>query len=265
MKFLISGASSQFAIAISRSLIQKGHETTLIGRSTSPRFLLEEAGKNLPELLNSHDVFIHLAHSFEYQHNPDLNEIASQVIAKSVCESAPQIRKCIYISSDSASCHTRSKYGQSKYRNERIFLKTPRSVVLRVGVIDSKDISSPFRTVIAIVEKFRFLVFPTPKMKRFTFTNLNEIIEAIVNVSENNIIGGPYSASSNPEQFSIIEILENIGVRPRLILGVPNLVTIIIARLGYMLTPFHSFFDSILSVTSIPDKTQKLPASKSKF
>ncbi len=253
MNFLLSGASSPLVNAISANLNKVGHSTTLIGRSTSPRFVLDDIDSKFLDLLNSHDVFLHFAHSFEFQDSPDLNELAARRIVDLVASTEPTMRKCIYISSDSASLNAKSKYGQSKYRTERVFLGSQKSIIIRLGIINSSQVNSPFAHLDKFVKKFHFLIFPSPNKKIFTYTDIDEITKALIIATEKDLNQSIYSVTAEPEKLSVVQILEKRGNTPKVIIEVPRFLVAVLALWGSKIKRTRRFFDSLLSVMADPE------------
>ncbi len=254
MKYLISGASSTLTKAISRELINRGHLVTLIGRQTPVSFELENPEKNLQPLFESHDIFLHLAHSFENQVNPDLNEAAARKIILLLDSPTSKVNKCIFISSESASAQAKSNYGQSKYRTEQAFLKSHKTVIVRIGIIDDNQIVSPFNILMKIVEKFKALPFPLPKRMIFTLTNIDEIVDNLEKIIHVDLVGGPYGNKSQLDRTSILRILEDKGLNPRIIISIPLWLTSAICYVGDKFNPTHKLADSLRSLVVEPER-----------
>jgi nucleoside-diphosphate-sugar epimerase len=254
MKYLISGASSTLTKAISTEIINRGHLVTLIGRQTPVSFELENPEKNLQHLLESHDIFLHLAHSFEDQLNPDLNESAASKIIPLLDSPTSKVIKCIFISSDSASFHAKSNYGKSKYRTEQALLKSHKTVIVRIGIIDDDQIISPFNKLIKIVGKYKVLPFPLPKRMIFTLTNINEIVDNLERIIQVDLAGGPYGNKSQLDRTSILTILEDRGLNPRIIISIPLWLTSAICYVGDKFNSTQKLGDSLRSLLVEPER-----------
>ena len=253
MKYLISGASSTLTKAISTELINRGRLVTLIGRETPFSFELENPENNLRQLLESHDIFLHLAHSFENQVRPDLNESAARKIVPLLDLPTSKVNKCIFISSESSSAHAKSHYGQSKYRTEQAFLKSHKTVIVRIGIIDDENIISPFSKLKKIVGKFGVLLFPLPKRMIFTITNVKEIVDNLEKITQVDLVGGPYSNKSQSDRTSILTILEDKGMKPRIIISIPLWFTHAICYVGRKFNSTQRLTDSLYSIVVEPE------------
>lgn len=258
MRFLISGASSKFAKVVGSELSKVGHEITIIGRDTSPSFSLEDPELSLPPLLESHEIFIHFAHSFEQQKNLDLNGSSAMKISSAVNMASTNFKKCIYISSDSANLNSLSTYGKSKYRAERYFLESERSAVLRIGIILDKSISSPFSRLMKIVVFTKVLIFPKPSRPIFTVMNIEEILNSIIQLTSDGRTGGPFGIKSYSDRLSILEILRKEGVIPKIVVSLPLKVTEILCSIGKRSKTLRRAADSILSILIEPEDVERI-------
>lgn len=259
MKFLFTGASSILAVALSESLVSYGHHVRLIGRSSDPAFTLDNPQTSLKVLLNQNEILVHFAHSFNRQIHPDINESSARQIIQ-MCEES-KIKKCVYISSDSASKISNSNYGQSKYRTEQVFLTSKKSIVLRVGVISDRSIPSPFAQLLEFTRRTGFLIFPEIHKKRFTTISVQELAKNLINVCVNDWVGGPYSACSNPILKSVSEILIENGVKPRVSISFPANAVKSLGYIGRRIGFFRREFDSALSLITPPEESPGLGLS----
>lgn len=259
MKYLISGASSDLAQAIAANLVSRGHVTTLIGRSTDAEFHLESAEVDLPILLETHDVFLHFAHSYEFQDSPDLNELSAHKIVKLLNDPNVKVQKSIYISTDSASAKAISQYGKSKFRTERVFLSSNKCIVIRLGIVVDVNLPSPFQTLRNLVKTAKILVFPNLKSLNFTCTDLREVTDQLEKISTSKSIGGPFSVKSSPQRLSIVEILQSTGVDPKIAMGFPIAITNLLCAIGKRFKLTRKIADSISSILVEPEKIQGLP------
>lgn len=257
MKFLISGGSSLFAQAVAHRLVLQGNEVFLIGRGTQIPFYLESPDQCLQQHLDFYDFFLHFAHSFDSQRKPDLNESAARKIL--VATENSRIKKCVYISSDSASRNTKSMYGQSKYRTERIFLPSKKWVVLRVGVIVDGMIPSPYQLVRKFVKTTRILIAPNPKRANFSSTTIQQVVQSLVSSCKSDFSGGPFSVQPNPESFSLLSLLEQQGIKPKIILKVPDFVAILLWNIGKRFKFTRRIVDSIISTLFDREKISGFP------
>ena len=258
MKFLISGASSDFSRAIGDQLSSAGHFVTMVGRTTKPEFDLEDPNSSLPKLFTSHDVFLHFAHSFEKQEDPDLNLNAAIQIVNLLEKSESKVRKCIYISSDSANLRAKSMYGRSKFRTENVFLKSRKSAVLRVGIIIDENVSSPYQKVKRLAKLTRILIFPSPNKEIFTSVTIECIVRSILDISEKNVSGGPYGPKERTNRKSLVSILKDDGVNLMLIIGVPSGIVRLTCLLGTAIPTLNRVADSLLSIQVEPEEIQRL-------
>ena len=256
MKFLFTGAGSILAVALADSLVAHGHQVRLIGRSSDPAFTLENPQTSLKDLLNQNDFLVHFAHSFKKQIYPDINESSARHIIRMCDES--KIKKCVYISSDSASKISKSHYGQSKYRTEQVFLTSKKSIVLRVGVISDQNIPSPFTQLIEFTRKTGFLIFPQIHKQRFTTISVEELAKNLIYACINDFAGGPYSACSTPILKSVSEILFENGVKPRVSISLPVSAVTSLGYIGRTVGIFRREFDSASSLITPPDESPSL-------
>ncbi|MEN9325041.1 MAG: hypothetical protein RL414_795 [Actinomycetota bacterium] len=263
MRYLISGASSSLAKTIALELEIRGHATTLVGRNSQPRFDFLNLGESLPFLFDSHDVFLHFAHSFEMQVAPDLNEQAALEITKLIQGKNSTVKKCIYISSDSASAVAKSDYGKSKFRTERVFLNSEKCAVIRLGIINDVNVESPYKKVRDFVEKFGVLPFPNPKKRIFTVTRIKVIVENIEKIVRMNLIGGPYKDEASSTVKSILEILESDGVKPKIVLRIPKICLRFLIFVGGRFKFTRRIADSMISILTEPETSQQLPHASS--
>lgn len=259
MKYLISGASSSLAKAIARELLDRGNEITLVGRNSQPKFDFLNLNETLPALFKNHDVFLHLAHSFELQVAPDLNEQAALEITRLLHGKNSTVRKCIYISSDSASARAKSDYGKSKFRTERVFLSTTNCAVIRLGIIEDVNVSSPYKKVRNLVEKFGILLFPDPRKKIFTMTRVKVIADNIEIIVSMKLNGGPYKDKASATTKSILEILESDRVKPKLVLRIPRIGLAFVTLVGRNFKVTRRIADSMTSILTEPERCQHLP------
>lgn len=246
MKFLISGGSSLFAQAVAHSLVLQGNEVSLISRKTQIPFQLESPDQCLQQHLGFYDFFLHFAHSFESQSKPDLNEKAARKILLATENS--DIKKCVYISSDSASQNTKSMYGQSKYRTEKIFLPSKKWVVLRIGIIVDDTIPSPYQLLRKFVKTTRILISPNPNRENFSTSTIKQIVQSLVYSCKSDLTGGPFSVQPNPKLFSLLSLLEQQGIKPKIILKVPDFVAILFWSIGRRFKITRRIVDSIISM-----------------
>ena len=248
MKYLISGASSAFCQAIAEELVLQGNNVSMIGRTTKIPFYLENPEQCLEQLLDSSDYFLHFAHSFDSQTKPDLNEIAARKILAITKKS--HVKKCIYISSESASPYTKSSYGQSKYRTERIFLPSKKWVVIRIGVIENETIPSPYQLVSKLVKLTRVLIIPNPYRPNLTVTNVNQVARSVVYACRSKLTGGPFSVQRSSELISIVDLLQKKGINPKLVLRVPDVVAFSLWSIGKRIRRTRRISDSIMSTVA---------------
>lgn len=259
MKYLISGANSSLSRAIAEELTNRGHEVTLVGRDSQPPFNFSNLERHLPALFENHEIFLHLAHSSEIQNPPDKNEQAAYQITNLLNGPASLVKKCIYISSDSASAGTMSNYGKSKFRTERVFLASQQSAVIRLGIIADENVLSPYRKVRGIVEKSRVLAFPNPSKKIFTLTNVKIIIDNIEKIVSLDLSGGPYKDDISAIRKSILDILESDKVKPRVVLPIPTAVLKFMVFAGQKIRYTRKFIDSLTSILTEPETCQHIP------
>jgi nucleoside-diphosphate-sugar epimerase len=245
MKFLISGGSSALAQAVAQRLVLQGNEVSLIGRTTQIPFYLESPDQCLQQHLDFYDFFLHFAHSFDYQRKPDLNESAAHKILVATENSG--IKKCVYISSDSASENAKSMYGQSKYRTERIFLPSKKWVVLRIGIIVDDMIPSPYQLVRKFVKTTRILIAPNPNKANFSTTTIQQVVQSLVDSCKSNLTGGPFSVQPKPESVSLLCLLEQQGTKPKIILKIPYCASILLWSIGKNFKCTRRIVDSIMS------------------
>ncbi len=258
MKFLISGASSTLAQKIGRQLTSVGHEVKIIGRGTSPEFNLEVLGKDVLELFNYYDTFIHLAHSHQKQEPLDINELAAIKIKSMLSQPGVSLGTCIYISSDSANASAKSSYGKSKYRTERVFLESNKSSVLRLGVITDNDIKSPYQLVKRFSTLFGVLIFPKPHSDIFSMTSVNNIVKSVIYISENNITGGPFGIGEELNGESMFSILRRDNVKLKVVVGIPSPLIKVFCFFGKKNNGLNRISDSLLSIQVRPEEKMKL-------
>lgn len=259
MKYLISGASSSLAKEIARELTTRGHEILLVGRKSQPEFDFSNLEGILPGLFENHDVFLHLAHSFEMQIFPDLNQEAANKIIHFLSQPNSSIKRCILISSESASANSRSAYGVSKYRSEQVFLKSKQSSILRVGIIDDMSVDSPYNKLKNIVRKTGVIAFPNLRRKIFTVTTVKDIADNIEKIVAMDLVGGPFCNQSPKSRKSILEVLENDSVKVNIGLNIPPkmIETIIFGGKKFSLT--RRIADSLSSILTEPEICQEIP------
>ena len=245
MKFLISGASSAFAKEIAKRLTKHGAEVTLMGRDTKPSFNLENPSANLSEFFNNHDIFLHFAHSFEFQENPDLNEKSAMEILRIIDNPGIRLKKCIYISSDSANAKAISEYGKSKFRSERIFLNSEKCVVLRIGIVLDEAVPSAYQMLKKIVKISRILFLPNPNKEIFRTHTLDGITEGLLYISQRDISGGPYTVNTEDARKSVATILHEDNVKYWRLLDLPVYVTKLLIFFGKRIRVLRRFSDSI--------------------
>jgi hypothetical protein len=246
MKILISGASSKFAQKSAKILGSKGHNVKLVGRNTNPSFNLGNVHES-SSLLQDVDVFLHFAHSNSENMDHDLNQIA----ADQLIQLTEKFRglKSIYISSDSASSKAKSSYGTSKYRTERIFLRSFSWRVTRVGVILDEDIDSPYQMLKRFVKKARILIFPLAHDQRYTTVTCEEFVENCLQSLQNENFGGILSFCGSSRK-SIISILADEGLRPHLVIALPNFVVLFACKFTGRIPKLSRISDSALSAIS---------------
>jgi dTDP-4-dehydrorhamnose reductase len=259
MKYLISGASSELAQAIATNLVSRGHLTTLIGRNTETKFHLESAEVDLPILLETHEVFLHFAHSYEFQDAPDLNELSAHKIVKLLNDPKAKVKKSVYISTDSASAKAISQYGKSKYRTENVFLSSNKCIVIRLGIVVDENLPSPFQILRNVVKTAKILVFPNLKSPNFTCTNISEVTDQLEMISTSNSVGGPFSVKSIPQRLTIIEILRSTGVDPKISIGFPITFTNAICVIAKKFKLTRKVADSISSILVEPEQIRGIP------
>jgi hypothetical protein len=254
MKFLISGASSNLSRKIGQQLKSLGHDVKMIGRGTSPEFNLDKPTEDLLELFKAYEIFIHLAHSHRPRENLDVNEFAAQEITRMVDSPQVSIKCCIYISSDSANVNAKSTYGKSKYKTERVFLESKKGSVLRLGVITDEDVKSPYQSVKKFSNFLGFLIFPQPHLDIFTRTNVKNIVETIVYISENQITGGPYAPGESLNRESMVSLLRKDEVKLRKIIGIPSSLINMFCFFGKRIPGLNRISDSLLSIQVPPEE-----------
>ena len=246
MKFLISGASSRFAQKSAEILVEKGHDVVLVGRKTTPSFALEKVYES-SSLFQGVDVFLHFAHSNNENMGHDLNLIAADQLIQVTQEL--EGLKSIYVSSDSASSKARSSYGTSKYRAERIFLRSLSWHVTRVGVILDGDIASPYQLLKGIVKRARILIFPLAHEERYRTVTCEEFVETCLQSLRSENFGGVLSFSGSGRK-SIIDVLAEEGVRPSLVISLPGIVILFICKIARRIPKLSRISDSALSAIS---------------
>lgn len=256
MRYLITGKSSKFAQEASRVIALKGHEVTLIGQSSCPPFTLENPEESIASFINETDYLIHFAHSFEKQTLDDVNAVGAAKIID-LC-SGTKIKKLIYISSDSASRESMSHYGQSKFRTENVFLQSDKSLVLRVGIVLDKSVPSPFQLIKRFVKSTKTLVFPSPRFPLFRTATVDRVVEVILKACENDIVGGPFTTSTDIRLESIQQVLSETGITPIRILPIPLKILIPLAYTGRKLGFFRRYCDSVLSVVTVPEECRTI-------
>ena len=106
------------------------------------------------------------------------------------------------------------------------------------------------------MKKSHVLIFPSPNKKIFTYTDIDEITDAIAVATEKNLAQGVYSVKSKPEKLSIVQILEKSGSIPKVTIGVPRFLVAALALSGSKLRRARRFFDSVLSVMAEPETVQ---------
>ena len=259
MKYLISGASSSLAKEIARELTARGHEITLVGRKSLPTFDFLSLEESLPTLFENHDVFLHLAHSFEMQTSPDLNQEASRQITHFLSQPNSVIKRCIFISSESASAIAKSEYGRSKYRTEQVFLKSKQSTVLRVGIIDDANVHSPYIKLKSVVKRTGILAFPNLRRKIFTVTTVRDISENIEKIVAMDLVGGPFCNKSSQFKRSILEVLEGDNIKIKLSLNIPIKVIEPLILGGKRLFFTKRISDSLSSILTEAEICQEIP------
>lgn len=257
MKFLITGSSSMLAQEVSKAISSKGFDVTLIGRKSDPAFTLENPEDSLKYFVDEIDCVIHFAHSFESYQSSDINVTGAQKIVKT-CEGT-QVKRIIYISSDSASRISKSHYGQSKYKTERVFLESDISLVLRIGVVLDDSIPSPFLRVKRFVVRRRILFFPSADRPIFRTTTVVEIANSVVDACKSGKVGGPYTPTENIRLMSILEVLNLTDTKPLHVLSIPIGVVYPLASIGREMRIFKRQFDSLISLTTPPDDCKIIP------
>lgn len=258
MKFLVSGASSTLAQKIGRQLTSAGHEVKIIGRGTSPEFNLEDPSKDVLELFQYYEAFIHLAHSHQKQETLDINELAAMKITSMLNEPGVSLGTCIYISSDSANASSKSYYGKSKYRTERVFLESNKCSVLRLGVITDSDVKSPYQLVKKITTSFGVLIFPKPHSEIFSMTNVDDIVKSLIHISENKITGGPFRIGEGISRESMLSILRKDNVKLKVAFGIPYPLINIFCFFGKKINRLNRITDSLLSIQVRPEENTRL-------
>lgn len=256
MRFLITGSGSSLAQEVNRRLSLKGHDVRLVGRNTSPKFELEDPADCMKKTFRESHVMIHFAHSFEKQIDLDVNQTAAEEIIEA--SKYLNIKRIIFISSESASKDSKSKYGQSKFRTEKTFLTSEKTVVLRLGIIPDENIESPFTLVRKFVQNFKFLIFPSVYKKIFRVTNLEDVVEAIEIVCDKDIYGGPFCCSKDNRLISILEILKSNGMEPKFVISIPIKAIILLAYSCRKLRLYHRLFDSIISISTDPEECKTI-------
>lgn len=248
MKYLITGHNSILAKSIASCLAVHAHEVTLIGRTTVPKFDMATLDAEFQKILDSYDYLIHLAHTFNQDNEIDLNVSSSKTLVK-ILENS-RLKKCVYISSDSASSISKSNYGRSKYNSEIEFLSSSKSIVLRLGVILDKNIPSPFNKIMKFTKRFKVLVAPSVHKKIYRTTNVEEITQSILTAIAKNSIGGPFTSSRNPNLKSMVQILNESGINPWFNLSVPPRLIIFFARFGKKIPSLKRLCDSAMSTVT---------------
>ena len=127
------------------------------------------------------------------------------------------------------------------------------TVVLRVGIILDEQVPSPFQVIRNIVGKTNFLVFPDLKAERFTSITIEEFTKNLIDVCSKDLNGGPYSAKALPVRLSLLEVLSEIGINPKVTISIPGKLVLRIAKPLRKLGIFKKQCDSILSVVSPPE------------
>jgi len=257
MNFLITGSSSILTQEIARMILLNGHGVTLVGRSTTPSFNLENPEEGLKQHLNNNEYLIHFAHSFKAQSKYDINEEAAERIIE--CCQGTGIKKIIYISSDSASITSQSRYGQSKFRTERVFLKSDKSLVLRLGIILDDSVPSPFKFVKKVVYITRILAFPSPSIALFRITSVRQVTGVILRACLEEISGGPYSTAIDERLMTIKQVLVESGVKPKWIVPIPTKIFFPLVNLIGNLGLLRRKCDSLLSISTTPETSPTIP------
>jgi len=256
MNFLITGKNSVFAQSVGENLALRGHEVTLLGRTTIPIFDLENINSEFEKILESNEYLIHFAHSFTKQTNNDLNVIASQNLVKILSKS--QIKKCIFISSDSASKNAKSTYGRSKFNSELEFLSSNKSLILRVGIILDENIPSPFRKILRFTRATRILVAPSARKRIFRTTTIEEITESILSGIARDLIGGPFISTRNSDLKSTKQIVNECGIYPALVVSVPMRAIKFFAGVGKKLKWQTRILDSAVSISTPTENCESI-------
>jgi hypothetical protein len=254
MKFLISGATSIFAKKVGSLLETMGHEVTMIGRNTEPSFNLETAYE-IKSTLQSFDVFLHFAHSFNEEIGNDVNVSAAKYLVD-VTQEIPSI-KSFYVSSDSASPIAKSNYGISKYAVERVFLNSQRWKITRVGIILDCDVPSPYLKLKKLVKCSKILVFPLVHKKRYTTTTCLEFVDDCLASLRSDGLVSQFAYLHARPKLSILEVLAKEGIHPKLVIPAPPIVIRVCSRFLGVIPGLARISDSLLSSISEFDADTK--------
>lgn len=252
MKLLLTGMSSSFTQEVSKSLESKGCNVTLIGRLSRPAFTLENPEISLRKYLSKDVCLVHFAHSFESQSTEDINPISARKIIE--CCEEMGVKRAIYISSDSASAVSKSHYGQSKYRTERVFMESSLSTVLRIGVITNDSVPSPYRSLKSLVKFTNTLIFPSLDEKIFRTSSVDDVAEGILKIYSQDISGGPYTSSRENSFYSLREILFKEKISPIFRISLPIALIYRLALVGRKIRFIERKCDSMISLVTIPEE-----------
>ncbi len=237
MRIIITGSSSSIGTHLAKSLLHQGHEIVDLKGTGEKNWRLGEPIPKIKEV----DALIHLAHdrSFTIEMNVDA--------AKIICESFIGLK--IFLSSMSAHSKSKSKYGKSKYLQERIFLDNNGRVV-RAGIVYGEDIKGIYSTISSLVRRFKYLPLPYYGLPNLFMTHIDDLTDELIGTLQTSSSQPIFAANtlqlSLHRVLRIISLLENSN--PKLVLLPRQPFEFIFLIIG-KLFPRINFVDSILSIS----------------
>lgn len=237
MRIIVTGGSS----AIGTRLLAKltSLESNVIDLSDKSRYSWR-LGHNLPKF-ESDDLLIHLAHDRNSSFNDNIKAV------NKICGSFSG--KKVFLSSISAHSRSRSKYGKSKFEQEKIFLNHG-GIVLRAGVVFGGRPAGIYLTLEKLLQRFKIIPVPYSGMSTFFMSHVDDLINELVSYRTLNISKPIFCA--NPTPLSTLKLMKRISLlqsSSNVFVSLPVQPADIFIRASAKLFPSIKEIDSLLSIS----------------
>ena len=237
MNITITGSNSAIGINLISKLKSLGHGITVLGDRSTDKWRLSDSIPSRETI----DVLIHLAHDRDFNLSENIYAV------EKICDSFNG--KKIFLSSLSAHSDSISKYGRSKFEQEKIFLEN-NGVVIRSGIVFGENVGGIYSVISEFVKKYPMLPIPYYGLPKMFLSHIDDLTDEIVGMLTNDpgrpIFGSNYNPTSLFEVFNQISSINNTNTR---LITLPVQPYDFGFRLINKLLPNLKFIDSILSVS----------------